>query len=623
MTLPGLPASFRPGGPITPGPVSDGWMLSFLSAEADSTEVLTSIYRQARYDLESFIRAGDLTVSDATFYRNLLDEVDRVGSTLNREGATWTSSVIPDAYSTAWRTHSSVVVPTRAIESLSKDTLSLITQMNDEMRGRIRQVVGSGILEGLSGADLRQRLLQTGLKNIPHWPSVEYRAGVIARTETMRAYNGGATAGIRANGARFVEWIASPDEATCPICLPRDGQVYRFSGDVPGTGVDPFGPAVGPLPDIPAHPRCRCTVRARYRDQNGNVIPGTRPSPPAPPPKIPPKIEPGDMGFGKPPELPPSAGDWQKSLGRLAKSTRSDADRAFWRGLGRLDESQIQALAQMKGAAGNAATRNFLDLRYGIQFGKAGKIPAGYAGDVRAAMIRSLERLRAMNPDYVVDSQYLRYIGDRPFGASRFGSNTLGRAYATGHVEVKGLAEYAGKAGRSVRSGVEGADEVWTHEFMHTVHNRYGAQDILFHPRLGAGTNPYRAVEAVDREWHEGWETIRRSSQGVAPDEGALSRLRASAERYEAYTKDPERAWLAQYNADRAAAVRREIEELEQALAGEVTKEYYPTDYAQKNFREDFAESGMLYLVNPSKLRKFSPARYRFMRDRVFGGKEG
>ena len=232
MTLAAAP---RPGGATSPQPFAGGpgldpdpYQLRFLTAEERQTAVLMGFYQQARLDLEDFIRvSGDLTDSDAVFYRQLLDETNRLASRVNAQGSTWTSQVIPDAYSAGWRQNSSVVVPRRALEALSRDTLSLIRETTDGIRQVVRNSIAAGILEGLPADQVRARILASGLSNIPHWPTVEYRAGVIARTETMRAYNAGNLAAIEENGARYAEWIASPDEATCAICGPRDGKIFR------------------------------------------------------------------------------------------------------------------------------------------------------------------------------------------------------------------------------------------------------------------------------------------------------------------------------------------------------------------------------------------------------------
>jgi hypothetical protein len=50
--------------------------------------------------------------------------------------------------------------------------------------------------------------------------------------------------------------------------------------------------------------------------------------------------------------------------------------------------------------------------------------------------------------------------------------------------------------------------------------------------------------------------------------------------------------------------------------AGEA--DYWPTDYAQTNLWEDFAETVSLYLLNPERLATWSPERFAFMRRYVF-----
>ena len=207
-----------------PDPVSQ-----FLQAEERATATLMGFYAEARDDLEAFIRRGDLSTSDSKFYRQLLDETNRLAAIAQGKAEEWVAAVIPEAASAGFRTHSPLV-PRSALEALSRSTLSLITQTTDGIRQAVRQAIAAGILHGESGQAVRDRILASGLTNIPHWPNVEYRAGVIARTETMGAYNAGALDGIVANGARFVRWIASPDEATCEICLPRDNVVFRVGG---------------------------------------------------------------------------------------------------------------------------------------------------------------------------------------------------------------------------------------------------------------------------------------------------------------------------------------------------------------------------------------------------------
>ena len=385
---------------------------------------------------------------------------------------------------------------------------------------------------------------------------------------------------------------------------------------------DPY-PNAPPLPSLPAHPRCRCTIRAVYRDPDGKVI-GT-------PNEQAPKLPTDAMGGGDPPTVPPAVGDWQKALGTLSRldsaGMRNPENRSFWRSLGKLDDDQITAIAAFgkTNTAGHKLTGQFLQIRYGITLGK----PTGWNADLRFATIRALERIRAINPAYVVDStKFLHTIGDRPPGARRFGSSVIARAFASGQIEgnMKLWAQFGGPNGRKLRAGahVNAAEEVILHEFMHSVHSRFGLHDPTMVSRLGgsASRNPYAAVEAVDRSWHEAYEAIRRKSRGVAPDDGAIGKLEESIAKFQGYVDDPTRAYARKYNEEALARQKKALAELRAAIEGTPDHEYFPTEYGQGSYAEDFAESGMLFFLNPERLKKFAPERYEFMRDRVFGGKE-
>ena len=69
------------------------------------------------------------------------------------------------------------------------------------------------------------------------------RAQSIAITETTRAYQLGSIAAWAALGLALegVQWHTQQDDRVCPICSPRNGQVFEVGVDNP-----------------PAHPGCRC-----------------------------------------------------------------------------------------------------------------------------------------------------------------------------------------------------------------------------------------------------------------------------------------------------------------------------------------------------------------------------
>lgn len=625
VTLAPIPASFRPGGATTPQATAPASFiaaaieahLKFLSAEERATATLMGFFEEARLDLETFIRQGDLTVSDATFYRQLLDETNRIGSKLNAQGAQWTSDVIPEAHSAGWRTWSSTVVPKGALEALSRDTLSLITQTTDGIRIAVRQSIAAGILQGLSGADVRARIIASGLTNIPHWPNVEYRAGVIARTETMKAYNAGALDGIVDSGARFVRWLASPDEATCKICLPRDHVVFRIGLAPDDFAGDPY-PAAQPLPHLPAHPRCRCTIRAEYRGPDGKVIRATAP-------ETDPKLPSDAMGGQDAPTLPPAAGDFRKAVGGLqddlalwlSGDVEGTARRQFWRGLGQLDDEMLGILTSGTKAKVAAQMDSFMRLRYGITYIDK----AGMTAHLRLVTLKALELIRSIDPRHVVDNPYLTRVGDKPYGAKKFGANTLARAFLTGHVEWNPSLskQYEGQFLRMID---DGSFEVIVHEFMHSAHYRLGA----YAGRYAPSPNSFETQSAI--ELNAEWRAIRAQSANVSPSPGAITKLRTQIASFEAGMAPDFKRVVGTDGVERDVymgpirnklnldMLKRQLELLE---AAKPDHEYWPTDYAKTgDEKEDFAESATMYLLDPTRLKTWAPKRYAYMKKHVF-----
>lgn len=135
-----------------------------------------------------------------------------------------------------------------ALAFLQDYELGLIKNVNQELRNQIRNQLTQAFIQGESIPQMVKRLttgtaLQRGV-----FPKVETRAEVIARTETIRAFNQGALEQYRSYGVRRVVWLTAHDERTCPVCRPLHKKVFPIDRI-------PFG---GP----PAHPRCRCSVVA-------------------------------------------------------------------------------------------------------------------------------------------------------------------------------------------------------------------------------------------------------------------------------------------------------------------------------------------------------------------------
>jgi hypothetical protein len=206
----------------------------FLTTEEAATARLMGFYKQARLEIIDFLRGnGEPTPNQTAYFDQLLAETDRVVERLNTGAREFFEETIPAAFIEGARTQNARVGFTalheRAVDALAADTLGLITNTNEGIRRSVQQAVASGILEGLSSEAIRTRMIEGGLQPGP-WRTVEERAGVIARTETMRAYNAGNIVAAQESGAPFVEWIASPDEKTCHICGPRDGVRFRTPG---------------------------------------------------------------------------------------------------------------------------------------------------------------------------------------------------------------------------------------------------------------------------------------------------------------------------------------------------------------------------------------------------------
>jgi SPP1 gp7 family putative phage head morphogenesis protein len=640
---------FRPGAARLPQP-SPEWHLKFLTAEADSTARLMGFYENARLELETFIRTGDLTVSDARFYRDLLDETNRIATDLNKNGAVWVSSTIPEAYTAGRRLTSSVVIPQDALSALSREPLALITQTTEQMRNGIRQTIAAGILEGLPASELRARMLAGGLTNIPHWPSAEYRAGVIARTETMRAFNAGNLEGLKENGARYVRWIASPDEATCDICLPREGQVFRLSGTDPG---EPY-PDAPLLDDPPAHPRCRCTVRAEYRNPDGEVI---RNEPGQPPPiEVEPVLSEGDMGASSPPMLPPAVGDLKKALAGLKSKTLTQ-DLDDWdtlsslRGsrfvseeglarLARLDES-VGALkafwqnADLRNAAGfyddlaamtSTGAANFFRLRYGINVKGWSTVDKAHRAWLAEALdefetigfkwrdspalklwefgaIRQMNnpayyspmevKVRMMESRYPFDGSPYR-IGDRPYMQSSM-------LHELGHALESHLIRTRGMTGRNL----------WDHP----------AWDAIHDATKGKGVNAQiRQVEEALSKTRSAIDDARRQIEYfrmTAAERSAETTafgIRRQEELIEIYERSVK-------GLEDQLAIYRKMDRIDDAGAFPGRPDYEGKQYSASNGREDFADSVLLYILDPAELRRISPARYRYIFDLFPEGK--
>lgn len=103
-----------------------------------------------------------------------------------------------------------------------------------------------------------------------------HRGRVIAREETMTGFSQGRKAAwgrMRETGTftgvEVVEWLTTPDERACPICVPLHGQQIVLGGAWNSNQV-----GVVELP--PAHIQCRCDVRVVLNPENVRISPERR-----------------------------------------------------------------------------------------------------------------------------------------------------------------------------------------------------------------------------------------------------------------------------------------------------------------------------------------------------------
>lgn len=227
------------------------------------------------------------TASDTEYYGALLDQTRATMAKLRAGATEYLKGTLPVAFVegaklTGGRDFLFRPQHERALRYLSGYTLGLIRDTNDGILRGVQQAVGSALSTGITREELATRLIDSGLQPGP-WRDAATRAAVIARTETMRAYNAGNVAAVRETGAVAVEWHTSQDERVCRICGPLDGQAFvlpgvsdeeRAAGGVPSEWVtlEAVGVRGNVLKVPPRHPRCRCTVRARYRHDDGSML---------------------------------------------------------------------------------------------------------------------------------------------------------------------------------------------------------------------------------------------------------------------------------------------------------------------------------------------------------------
>lgn len=675
---------------------------SFLRDEEDSTARLMTFYQQARLEIGDYIGnlLGQLPQVDLDHYRSLQAGLDEILGELDAGAAKWADESISRAYvagKTLSGTPDFTTIHDEAVRALSRGTLDLITNTSADVRRAVQQEVSQALIGSIGGPELIARIMGSGLTAGP-WKTIEERAGVIARTETMRAFNGGNMAGITESGAYLVRWITSEDERVCKVCGPRDGTVYRIAkigdmlkGDVRIGDTDrdwlmarPRLDEIGGPP--PAHPRCRCTIAAHFRGPDGKVLgdPGAEDAAARAA-----EVDDKELAAAIAGERPPR--DFDGELDRLVTgSWRNDPEAlAFWRKHGPLSGPQLDRIAN-----GNMlGFSEFMQARYGVKVFEQGgrvvrgrhKLTAGRSPSynllaknavMRRHALEAFEEFHKIGAGRFVNALEEGMDGNlylRVFAPSGQASNVLASCSVDGWImwDVKKGLDFA-KLG-SLRAGdkVNGVVETLVHEIGHSIHNRFGyypqfkatEASVATQASRDAFWSSYREIQARTGRWIAGWKETGRGG----PAGGEINKLQAelemklndltildrvatdatfARERYDSFLDGLRSA----YGAERAKTysptfddwlsgeVRRrdrfkyetdelfpKIEEAKKIADEPIATfgEHYPTEYGKQSTAEDFAESVALYMLNPDRLRIYSPARYHFLREHVFEGQGG
>jgi hypothetical protein len=136
---------------------------------------------------------------------------------------------------------------------------------------KIRKLIGLNQRQAIAYDNYKGMLIQTGitqakldtlLKNYYN-KQINYRARMIARTETINSSNAGQQAlWVEAEQQGYLDaqnvrrkWIITPDDRLCERCR----AVPKMNPD--GVGLhEPFQTVLGPVMYPTLHPECRCAI---------------------------------------------------------------------------------------------------------------------------------------------------------------------------------------------------------------------------------------------------------------------------------------------------------------------------------------------------------------------------
>ena len=136
----------------------------------------------------------------------------------------------------------------KALFFISQYNFDLITNVNQELKTGIKNVIFESVAAGEGYQTTMRKLMELPLTPINHNISVRTRAEMIARTEEARAHNTGTLQAYANYGVDLVDVVTSHDKLVCDYCL-------NLEADNPFTIQEA-------MKLLPAHPCCRCYYTA-------------------------------------------------------------------------------------------------------------------------------------------------------------------------------------------------------------------------------------------------------------------------------------------------------------------------------------------------------------------------
>jgi SPP1 gp7 family putative phage head morphogenesis protein len=123
-----------------------------------------------------------------------------------------------------------------------------LDELSPTHRDRLAKSVRTSFAMGESVPDAVRRLGRVSDAN-------ENDLTVLARTQFNAIANTAAQETYRDNSDVLdgLQWVATLDDRTCPICGPLDGTEWYYKPKAGQKGIDR-------MPELPAHPQCRCTT---------------------------------------------------------------------------------------------------------------------------------------------------------------------------------------------------------------------------------------------------------------------------------------------------------------------------------------------------------------------------